>query len=80
MNLKDGYALHTVDGWIPASIVPCTEEQCNDTNLKENENPLVLIDNCFRTLAIVHDRSETLGPMLHDRFETGSPCMTVLKP
>ena len=40
------------------------------TNLKENENPLVLLDDRFRTLAIVHDRSETLGPMLHDRFKT----------
>ena len=56
------------------------KSSATDTNLKENENPLVLLDNCFRTLAIVHDRSETLGPMLHDRFETGSPCMTVLKP
>ena len=31
------------------------------TNLKENENPLVLLDDRFRTLASVHDRSETLA-------------------
>ena len=45
------------------------KSSATSTNLKENENPLVLLDNRFRTLAIVHDRFETLVPC----------CMTVSK-